>query len=313
MNLSHAYGLPLSEAEGIKVLHRAIDLGINHFDSAALYGFGRNEGLLGKALKGGLREQVHLASKCGMTGVDGKRKIDGRPATLKATLDESLKGLQTDVIDLYYLHRLDPDVPIEDSIGTMADMVKAGKIKAIGLSEVSADTIRRAHAEFPIAALQTEYSLWSRNAEIAALEVCRELAISFVAFSPLGRGFFANGINDLSTLVEGDIRKAMPRFQQPAFDKNLSLLTPLNKIANELGVEPGQLALAWLLHQADYIVPIPGTTNLAHLESNIAAANISLSADVLKELDELINQSTVAGARYPSAVQADVGTEEFIL
>ena len=312
MNLSHAYGKPLSEGEGIDVLHRALDLGVNHFDSAALYGFGRNENLLGKAFKGGLREQIHLASKCGMTGVDGKRVIDGRPETLKATIDQSLQSLQTDVIDLYYLHRLDPAVPIEDSIGTMADMVKAGKIKAIGLSEVSVDTLRRAHSEHPIAALQTEYSLWSRNAEIAAVDACKELGISFVAFSPLGRGFLANGLTDLSTLVEGDIRRGMPRFQQPAFDQNLPLLAPLKQIASDIGIKPSQLVLAWLLHKADHIVPIPGTTNLAHLESNVAAADVRLSNDVLVTINALINQSTVAGARYPSATQAEIGTEEFI-
>lgn len=312
MNLSHAYGKPLSEGEGINLLHRALDLGVNHFDSAALYGFGRNESLLGKAFKGGLREQIHLASKCGMTGVDGKRTIDGRPETLKATIDQSLQSLRTDVIDLYYLHRLDPDVPIEDSIGTMAGMVKAGKIKAIGLSEVSVDTLRRAHTEHPIAALQTEYSLWSRNAEIAALDACKELGISFVAFSPLGRGFLANGITDLNTLVDGDIRRGMPRFQQPAFDQNLSLLAPLKQIASDLGIKPSQLVLAWLLHKADHIVPIPGTTNLAHLELNIAAADVRLSHDILAKVGALINHSTVAGTRYPSATQAEIGTEEFI-
>lgn len=312
MNLSHAYGQPLSETEGINVLHRAIDLGVNHFDSAALYGFGRNETLLGKALKGGLREKIHLASKCGMTGVDGKRTIDGRPETLKATIDQALKRLQTDVIDLYYLHRLDPDVPIEESIGTMADMVRAGKVKALGLSEVSVETIHKAQAEHPIAALQTEYSLWSRNAEIAALDTCKELGITFVAFSPLGRGFLANGLTDLNTLIDTDIRRHMPRFQQPTFDQNLPLLTPLNNIANDSGIDVNQLVLAWLLHKADHIVPIPGTTNLAHLESNIAAADVRLSADTLIKIDTLINQSTVSGSRYPSSIQAEVGTEEFV-
>lgn len=313
MNLSHAYGHPLTESDGINILHRAIDLGVNHFDSAALYGFGRNESLLGKAFKGGLRQKIHLASKCGMTGVNGKRIINGRPETLKATIDASLQRLQTDAIDLYYLHRLDPAVPIEESVGAMADMVKAGKIKAVGLSEMSAETVRRAHKEHPIAALQTEYSLWSRNAEIAVLDVCQELAITFVAFSPLGRGFLANGLTDLNTLVEGDIRRGMPRFQQPAFDQNLPLLSSLNVIANNIGVETSQLALAWLLHKSKYIVPIPGTTSLSHLASNIAATEIHLNAGILLKIDNLINQSTVSGPRYPAATQAEIDTEEFDL
>lgn len=310
MNLSHAYGQPPQESTAVDFLHKALDLGVVHFDTAALYGFGKNESLLGKALHG-VRGDIHLASKCGMTGVDGKRVIDGRPETLLRTIDEALLRLDTDVIDLYYLHRVDPAVPIEDSVGAMSQMVEAGKVKALGLSEASADTLRRAHAVHPIAALQTEYSLWSRNAEIAVLETCRQLDISFVAFSPLGRGFLANGLSDLTNLVNGDIRKGMPRFQAEAFAQNLRLLASLNELADEVGVSANQLSLAWLLHQDEHIIPIPGTTSLQHLESNMAAQNVQLEDDVFERVGNIINQSTVVGPRYPAGTQAEIDTEEF--
>lgn len=310
MNLSHAYGHPPNDDDAVALLHMALDLGVTHFDCAALYGFGKNESLLGRAFKG-LREHIFLVSKCGMTGVDGKRVIDGRPATLHKTIDASLTRLQTDVIDLYYLHRLDPEVPIEESVGALADMQRAGKIKAIGLSEVSSDTLRRAHIEHPVSALQTEYSLWSRNAEISALDTCLELDIAFVAFSPLGRGFLANGLTDLSSLVDGDIRKGMPRFQPQAFEQNLRLLDSYNALADEIGATANQLALAWLLHQSEHILPIPGTTSITHLKSNLAAAELNLSDDLLTQLGKIINQSTVTGSRYPDSTQLEIGTEEF--
>ncbi|RBP47162.1 aldo/keto reductase [Arenicella xantha] len=311
MNLSHAYGKPPSESESIELLHRALELGVTHFDTAALYGFGKNETLLGRAFKG-IRPQIHLASKCGMTGVDGKRVIDGRPETLHRTIDAALTRLNTDAIDLYYLHRIDPKVPIEDSVGAMSDMVQAGKVRAIGLSEASADSIRRAHAVHPITALQTEYSLWSRNAEIAVLDVCRELDITFTAFSPLARGFLANGVTDVNTLLDSDIRKGMPRFQPAAFTENLKLLAQLNTLAIEVSLPLNQLALAWLLHQGEHIIPIPGTTSVAHLESNIAAAQLSLDDAVLERLDAIVNHNTVTGARYPAPTQLEIDTEEFL-
>lgn len=312
MNLSHAYGQPPTEAEAINIIHAALDLGVTHFDTAALYGFGRNEKMLGKALKGH-RDKIHLASKCGMTGIDGKRVIDGRPETLLKTIDESLKNLQTDVLDLYYLHRHDLSIPIEESLGAMANMVKAGKIKEIGLSEVSADTLSQANDEFPIAALQTEYSLWSRNAEIAVLNKCRELGISFVAFSPITRGFFTGAVPALSDLLTGDIRHGMPRFQEPAFSQNQLLRRSFTSLASDAGIAPNQLLLAWLLHRGDHIIPIPGTTQLQHLESNAAACEQVLSDELMDALDQLVNQATVSGPRYPAAIQAEIGTEEFIV
>ena len=310
MNLSHAYGTPPSEEDGIRMLQQAFDAGVRHFDTAALYGFGRNETLVGKALSA-KRDDIFLASKCGMTGVDGKRVIDGRPDTLVATLDEALKRLQTDHIDLYYLHRWDKNVPIEDSVGALSRMVEAGKIKAIGLSEVSATTIAKAHSVHPITAVQTEYSLWTRNAELAVLETCEQLDIAFVAFSPLARGFLADGVASPEVLEEGDIRRNMPRFKEPNFASNAQLLATFKAKAAELEVTPAQLSLAWLLAKSPNIYPIPGTRYISHLQENMAAADVSLSEGVVAELDELINQSTVAGGRYPAATQAEIDTEEF--
>jgi aryl-alcohol dehydrogenase-like predicted oxidoreductase len=310
MNLSHAYGVPPDPAQAARVVSRALELGVTHFDSAALYGFGRNETLLGELLSHA-RGRIHLASKCGMTGVDGKRVIDGRPATLKRTLEESLTRLRTDVIDLYYLHRWDKSVPIEDSIGALADMVAAGKIRAIGLSEVSAATLRRAHAIHPIAAVQSEYSLWSRNVEIAVLDECRRIGAAFVAFGPVARGFLAGAIADPATFVAGDIRRAMPRFQDPAWSANLQLLPRYRDLAAAARCTPAQLALAWLLHKAPHIIPVPGTTSVAHLEENVAAADVRLDPGLIARLEALINQGTVTGARYPAATQLEIDTEVF--
>lgn len=313
MNLSHAYGMPPSPEAAESLLLKALDLGVTHFDTAALYGFGANETLVGKVL-GRHRSRFTLASKCGMTGVDGKRVIDGRPATLKRTCEEALGRLQTEAIDLYYLHRLDRQVPVEDSIGALADLVREGKIRAIGLSEVSADTLRRAHAVHPVAAVQTEYSLWTRNAEIAVLDACRELGVAFVAFAPLARGFLAEALHDpadVEVLDARDLRRAMPRFQGANFAANLRLLEEYAAIAEELGCTPAQLALAWLLAKGEHILPIPGTTRIDHLEENLGAAGVALGADSVARLDALINQRTVAGARYNAAAQADIDTEEF--
>lgn len=310
MNLSHAYGEPASFETSQNILHRALDLGVTMFDTAALYGFGANEILVGKVLSPH-RHKFTLASKCGMTGIDGKRVIDGRPATIKRTCEEALKRLQTDVIDLYYLHRLDKGVPIEESLGAMADLVREGKIRAIGLSEMSAATLRRAHAVHPIAAMQTEYSLWTRNPEIAVLDACKMLGVAFVAFSPLARAFLTGTLRDVSNLNAKDLRVTMPRFQPAAYAVNLKLLDGYKTIADEVGCTMGQLALAWLLAKGEHIIPIPGTTRLAHLEENVAACHVMLSADVMTRLDRLINQHTVVGARYTPAAQADAETEEF--
>jgi aryl-alcohol dehydrogenase-like predicted oxidoreductase len=310
MNLSHAYGRPPPEADAIALLHRALDLGIRHFDTAALYGFGRNESLLGKAFHR-QRHRIHLASKCGMTGVDGKRVMDGRPETLIATLDESLARLGTDHLDLWYLHRWDRRVPIEDSVGAMARMVEQGKVRAIGLSEVSSDTLRRADAVHPIAALQTEYSLWTRNPEIAVLETCRELGAAFVAFSPLGRGFLASPALDPASFVENDLRRQMPRFQAPHFERNRTLLQAFMDLAAEASCTIAQLALAWLLARGGHVIAIPGTASIAHLEDNAAAMHLSLDPALLERAGELINQHTVSGPRYPQSIQQEIGTEEF--
>ena len=310
MNLSHAYGAPPAESDASQLLHKALDLGITHFDTAALYGFGRNEQLLGRVLKS-KRQQLFLASKCGMTGVEGKRVIDGRPATLRATIEQSLRNLQTDVLDLYYLHRWDKSIPIEDSVGELARMVVEGKIKAIGLSEVSSSTLRKAHAVHPIAALQTEYSLWTRNAEIAVLDTCRELGTAFVAFSPLARGFLSGKIQDPKQLLEGDIRKGMPRFQAEHMQKNQRLLTELQSLSNELHCTMAQLSLAWVLHQGEHVHIIPGTTQIKHLQDNVAAAKVPLSTEQLAKLNEVFKHNNISGERYPAATQLEIDTEEF--
>lgn len=309
MNLSHAYAAPPAPDEAKKVLLRALELGVTHFDTAALYGFGANESLVGETLSPH-RNRIVLASKCGMTGVDGKRVIDGRPATILRTCDESLQRLRTDVIDLYYLHRWDKNVPIEDSVGALAQLVKAGKIRAIGLSEVSAATLRRAQAVHPITAIQSEYSLWSRNAEIALLSACEQLGVSFVAFSPLGRGFLAGGV-DPSSFYAKDIRRGMPRFQEPHYSQNLRLLDQLRALATQVGATSAQLALAWLLQKKPFIVPIVGTTSIAHLEEDVGATPVKLSPEVTRKLDTMINQQTVSGPRYPAQTQAEIDTEEF--
>jgi aryl-alcohol dehydrogenase-like predicted oxidoreductase len=307
MNLSHAYGVPVSPEAGTAVLHKALDLGVNHFDTAALYGFGANETLIGAALKG-QRQSVFLASKCGMTGIDGKRVIDGRPETLKQTCDESLKRLQTDHIDLYYLHRWDKTVPIEESVGGLSDLVRAGKIRNIGLSEVSAPTLKAAHAEHPIAAVQSEYSLWTRNPEIAVLNACAEIGAAFVAFSPVGRGFLAGAVKN-TIFAERDIRIPMPRFLEENMGQNLSWLADFEFIANGAAVTPAQLALAWVLSRGDHVHVIPGTTQQGHLAENLSLPDIA--PDVLAEADYLINADAVKGHRYPPVNRAETDTEEF--
>lgn len=316
MNLSHAYGVPASREQAERVLLTALDEGVTLFDTAALYGFGANETLVGDILAPH-RQRITLASKCGMQGVDvngdGKlvRVIDGRPSTLRATCEASLRRLRTDVIDLYYLHRWDRRVPIEDSVGTLGDLVREGKIRSVGLSEVSAATLRRAHAEYPITAVQTEYSLCTRNPEIAVLEACRELGTAFVAFSPLARGFLGGALRDVSTLVPGDFRRTMPRFAPDAYAANLRMLDAYEAIAKEAGCTPAQLALAWLLARGPEIIPIPGTTSVEHLRDDLGAVDVSLDASPLARLDALIHDGTMAGDRYPPQAQAEVDTEVF--
>ncbi len=314
MNLSHAYGVPPSTEQGARVLLAALDAGVTLFDTAALYGFGANEKLLGQVLKSH-RHRFTLASKGGMAGVasaDGvKRVIDGRPEAIRRDCEDSLRNLQTDVIDLYYLHRWDRQVPIEDSVGAMADLVRAGKVRALGLSEVSASTLRRAHAVHPISAVQTEYSLWSRNAEIAVLKACQDIGAAFVAFSPVARGFLCDTPLDLAALQAKDIRRGMPRFSPENFAANQQLRAPYQALAAAAGCTSAQLALAWLLQKAPHIIPIPGTTNVQHLHEDLLAAQVQLSLDTIAAADALINQNTVTGARYNQQASGEVDTETF--
>lgn len=310
MNLSHAYGTPPPRDVAAQVLDGALNGGITLFDTAALYGFGANEELLG-GLLAPHRERIVLTSKCGMQGVNGQRVIDGRPETIRASVEASLKRLRTDVIDVLYLHRLDPKVAVEDSVGAMADLARAGKVRALGLSEVSASTLRRACAVHPIAALQSEYSLWTRNPEIAVLDACRELGTAFVAFSPLARGFLGGELRDVSKLEPKDIRRAMPRFSPENYAANLKLLDGFQDEAAQLNCAPATLALAWLLQQGEHIIPIPGTSRPAHLWELIAAPRLELDGETLRRLGALLNRHTVRGARYNAATQAEIDTEDF--
>lgn len=305
MSLSHAYGTPPQPAAAAEVLLKALDSGYTFFDTAALYGLGANETLLGNTLKQ-RRSEFVLASKCGMLR---PREPDSRPELLKQTCDDSLRRLQTDVIDLYYLHRWDKRVPIEDAIGALADLVRQGKIRMIGLSEVSAVTLRKAHAVHPVAAVQSEYSLWTRNPEIAVLDACRELGATFVAFSPLARGFLTGHLHDMSSLPPKDIRHAMPRFQGENFTRNLKLLDGFAALARENDCTMGQLALAWLLAKAPHVVPIPGTTRLDHLAENAAAADVRLTPAAIERMEALINTKTVSGPRYNATTLPEIDTE----
>jgi aryl-alcohol dehydrogenase-like predicted oxidoreductase len=314
MNLDHGYGPAVSEEEGARCLLAALDAGYTLMDTATLYGGGLNESRVGRVLAS-RRSEIVLSSKCGMeiTRVDGKpvRVIDGRPATLQRQCEDSLRRLNTHVIDLYYLHRWDKAVPIEDSVGTLSRMVEKGHIRAIGLSEVSAATLRRAHAVHPITALQTEYSLWSRNAEIAVLDACRELGVAFVAFSPVARGFLGGTLSDVSGLDAKDIRRTMPRFAADTYARNLQLLVPYRQLAAQVGCTPAQLALAWLLHKHPHTIPIPGSQRMDHILENAAADRVQLTSETMDAVEALINQSTVQGERYDAQATSEVDTEAF--
>lgn len=306
MNLSHAYGEPATEAEGVALLNRALDLGVTLLDTAALYGGGANERLVAQVLH--RRSEFTLASKCVLDLRDGQRILDGSPAAIATTLDGALTRLGTDHIDLYYLHRLDPNVPIEDSVGALVRAKEAGKIGALGLSEMSAATIRRARAVHPIAAVQSEYSPAVRNPEVAVLDTCREFGIGFVAFSPVARGLLAAGVR-AEDYVAGDIRRTMPRFVEPQLTRNLAIVDAYDGIAADAGITPAQLSLGWLLARAPHIVPIPGTRSIAHLEENVAAATLDIAPDALAAVDALLPPNALAGARYAAAAQAQIDTE----
>ncbi|GAA1539835.1 aryl-alcohol dehydrogenase-like predicted oxidoreductase [Microbacterium ginsengiterrae] len=310
MNLSHAYGNPPSPEEGLALLRTALDEGVTHFDTATLYGGGRNEELVGRALRG-RRDEVVLASKGGMAMVDGVKVIDGRPQTLHAQIDASLARLGVDHIDLYYLHRWDKTVPIGESVGALAEAVDAGKIGAIGLSEVSVARLREAQAVAPIAAVQNEYSLWSRNPELGMVEATRDSDVTLVAFSPVARGFLGGVVDNPDALAPKDIRRSMPRFQPENWPANAALLPAWRALAAEAGCTPAQLALVWLLSRGDHVVPIPGTTSIDHLRENIAAPGISVDAALLARAGELIDTGTVSGPRYAPGPAAEVDAETF--
>ncbi|OWV96354.1 aldo/keto reductase [Rhizobium sp. R72] len=305
MGMSFAYGAS-DENESLKTLHRAVELGVTFFDTAEVYGPYTNEELLGRALKP-VRDRVVIATKFGFkldlqkSGPAAIVGVDSRPENVRRVAEASLKRLGIETIDLFYQHRVDPNVPIEETVGAMAELVREGKVRALGLSEAGSATIRRAHAVHPIAALQSEYSLWSRDPENGVLDTCRELGIGFVPYSPLGRGFLTGTIQKPQDLGADDFRRQLPRFQSDNFDANAALVAKLETLATEKGVTAAQLALAWVLHQGDDIVPIPGARKIHHLEQNATAADIVLDASELAEINEAVPLDQIAGKRYSDA------------
>jgi len=306
MGMSEFYG-PGEEKESISTIHRAIDLGIDFLDTSDIYGLGRNEELVGRAISD-RREKVFLATKFGIVrGSDGSwRGENGRPDYVRACCEASLRRLGVEVIDLYFQHRIDPDTPVEETVGAMAELVREGKVRYLGLSEAAPGTIRRAHAVHPVSALQSEFSLWTRDHEAGSLPACRTLGIGFVAFSPLGRGFFAGRIRQDADLADGDNRRNTPRFQGENLDKNLGLLRRLEEIASAKGCTSAQLALAWVLAQGDDIVPIPGTKRRERLEENAGALEIALSPEERAVLDEAFPPGAASGMRYPEEAMKSV-------
>ena len=305
MGMSEFYG-DADDAESVRTIGRALDLGITFLDTADMYGVGRNEELVGRAIRG-RRDEVVLATKFGnVRGPGGERLgISGRPEYVRQACDASLKRLGVDHIDLYYQHRVDPDTPIEDTVGAMAELVQAGKVRYLGLSEAGAATIRRADAVHPITALQTEYSLWTRDPEAEILPTCRELGIGFVPYSPLGRGFLSGQFRSPDDFEPGDFRRHNPRFQGENFGRNLELVQAVQDLAAQKGCSPSQLALAWLLAQGQDIVPIPGTKRIKYLEDNAGALRVSLSADELAQLDAVFPVGAAVGDRYPDMSSID--------
>lgn len=311
MNYSMGYGPRPAEEYSQQLLNKALDCGYTFLDTAAMYGMGHSEEQIGKAVSS-RRDEFTLASKCGIyKNAEGQTETNGRPEVLYKTCEDSLSRLNTDVIDLYYLHRIDPNIPVEESVGALARLVEQGKIRSVGLSEVSSDSLRRAHNEHPITALQSEYSLWSRTPERKALDTCRELGVTFVAFSPLGRQFLTGKSTDVSTLGDDNFRAtiARPRFELDNFAENSKLLIPFAEIAEQHECTMAQLSLAWLLAKGEDIIPIPGTSNIEHMKENAQAGDLQLAADIVEQLDTLINDETVKGTRYTQALMDSVDSE----
>ncbi|MFD7099030.1 aldo/keto reductase [Streptomyces xanthophaeus] len=300
MGMSHAYG-PADDAQSIATLHRALDLGVNFLDTSDFYGGGHNEELIGRALAG-RRDEAVLATKFGIANRLGEpTRIRGDAAYVRQACEASLRRLGVDHIDLYYQHRVDPQVPIEETVGAMAELVQAGKVRRLGLSEAGADTIRRAHAVHPITALQSEWSLWTRDLEAEVAPVCRELGIGLVPFSPLGRGFLTGRYSSVDGLSDADMRRSQPRFAEGNIDRNLEVVAKLEELAAAKGVTTGQLALAWVQHRGADVVPIPGTRRQAYLEENLAALSVELSPEDLAAIEAAAPAEQIAGARYDAA------------
>jgi len=312
MNMSHGYGPALDDAACGNLLNRVLDLGHTHIDTAAVFGHGHNETMIGTHIAH-RRGEYLLASKYGFfrNPETGESGVDSHPKSIRRACEESLQRLRTETVDLYYLHRWDGTTPVAEIAGTFGRLIEEGKIRAYGLSEIGADTLREAHAEQPCAAVQSEYSLWTRNPEIAMLDACKELGIAFVAFSPLARQFLTGTMGEAPAFAEGDIRNGMPRFEGEAWAKNRALLSEYARIAREADCTRAQLALAWLLARGEHVLPIPGTSNAAHMQENFAAGEVTLAPDLIERLDHLINRHTVTGGRYTPGMQSQVGTEDF--
>ncbi len=306
MGLSHGYGPATDKQQAIALIRAAVDKGVTFFDTAEIYGPYLNEDVVGEALAP-VRDQVVIATKFGFDCEQPGQVLNSRPEHIHAAVEGSLKRLKTDVIDLYYQHRVDPDVPIEEVAGTIADLIAEGKVKHFGLSEAGVETIRRAHAIYPVSALQSEYSLWWREPEQAILPLLQELSIGFVPFSPLGKGFLTGTINAGTTFDSSDFRNQVPRFSEAARQANQQLVEVVQQLAAEQGVTPAQVALAWLLAKAPWIVPIPGTTKLHRLEENLGAAGVTLSPEALNHINQTLANIDVVGERYPQHLQARVG------
>jgi aryl-alcohol dehydrogenase-like predicted oxidoreductase len=306
MSMTPIYGEP-SEPEAAATIHRAVELGVNLIDTSDAYGFGANEELVGRALKG-IRDKVVLATKFGnIRHPDGRQEVSGKAAYVAQACEASLRRLAVETIDLYYIHRVDASVPIEETVGAMARLVDEGKVRHLGISEAGAQTVRRAHATYPMSALQTEYSLWSREPEAELLGICAELGIGYVAYSPLGRGFLTGTVSDVEALGPKDRRRDMPRFQGENLQKNVRLIDILKSLAAKEGCTPAQLAIAWLLAQRDFVVPLPGSKQRRWLEENVAAVDLKPAPDTLAALDRAFPPGAAAGTRYPEPQMKRLG------